>query len=130
MKKVLLRYMPVALAVMAIGTAVQSPAQTGDAAAGAQVFATCRSCHTLGTGERNGIGPNLHGLFGRQAGSAPGYNYSAALKAANVRWDAKALDTFLTAPSKMVPGTRMVMHVNDPARRAALLAYLKAETSK
>lgn len=128
--KVMLRIIPVALAMVAAGSAVQAPAQGTGAAAGAQVFASCRSCHTLGAGERNGIGPNLHGLFGRQAGSAAGYNYTAALKAANVRWDDKTLDTFLTAPSKMVPGTRMVMHVDDPTRRAALLAYLKAETSK
>lgn len=128
--KVLLRLMPVALAVIAVGTAVRLPAQATDSAAGAQAFASCRSCHTLAAGERNGIGPNLHGLFGRQAGSATGYNYSAALKAASIRWDDRSLDSFLSGPSKLLPGTRMVMRVDDPARRAALIAYLKAETAK
>jgi cytochrome c len=130
MKNVVLRLMPIAFAVTVASMATQLPAQGSDAAAGAQAFAACRSCHTLGAGERNGIGPNLHGLFGRQSGSAAGYNYSAALKAASIRWDEKSLDTFLAGPSKVVPGTRMVMRVDDPARRAALIGYLKAETSK
>ena len=45
-----------------------------------------------------------------------------------IRWDEKSLDEYLAAPTKKVPGTRMVVKVADPARRAALIAYLKAET--
>ncbi len=74
------------------------------------------------------MGPNLNKLFGRKAGSAPGFNYSPALKASGIVWDAKTLDQYLAAPTTKVPGTRMVMKVGDPARRAALIAYLKAET--
>jgi cytochrome c len=128
--KGLVRFASVVVAVMAAGMAVQLPAQNAAPATGAQAFASCRSCHTLGADQQNGIGPNLHGLFGRKAAGAPDYNYSAALKASGLRWDEKTLNTFLTAPSKMVPGTRMVMHVDDPVRRAALIAYLKAETAK
>ena len=77
------------------------------------------------------MGPNLNGLFGRKAGAAPGFkNYSPALKASGIVWDAKSLDQYLAAPTTKVPGTRMVMKVADPARRAALIAYLKAETTK
>ncbi len=74
------------------------------------------------------MGPNLHGLFGRKAGAVKGFAYSPALKASGLVWNAKTLDQYLAAPTATVPGTRMVMKVGDPARRAALIAYLKAET--
>ena len=61
-------------------------------------------------------------------GTSPGFNYSPALKSSGIVWDAKTLDQYLAAPTVKVPGTRMVMKVSDPARRAALIAYLKAET--
>ena len=97
---------------------------------GAQAFASCRACHTLQANGKSMMGPNLHKLFGRKAGTVSGYNYSPALKASGIVWDAKSLDQFLTSPTANVPGTRMVVKLADPAKRAALIAYLRAETSK
>lgn len=114
----------VAMAAIAGPSVAQSPS------AGERSFVMCKSCHTLEKGGRNGIGPNLNGLFGRTAGTAPGYRYSAAMKKSGIVWDEKTLDQFLAAPTKMIPGTRMPISVSDPAKRAALIDYLKSATAK
>lgn len=116
-----------AIAAM-LGIAVPSTAQNQPS--GERTFSMCKACHTVGKGDRNGIGPNLAGLFGRTAGSVPGYNYSSAMKKSGIRWDDKTLEEFLAAPTKKVPGTKMPISVADPAKRAALIAYLKSATAK
>ncbi len=129
--KSLIALLPVA-AILCVSALVVSPVVVASPVQdkGAQTFATCRACHSLQAGAKSAMGPNLYRLFGRKAGSAPGFAYSPALKASNLVWDAKTLDQYLAAPTKKVPGTRMVIKVDDPTRRAALIAYLKAETSK
>ena len=82
----------------------------------------CASCH--GAPDRpSTLAPNLTGVVGRKAASTA-FNYSAALKASGLTWNRANLDRFLTAPARMVPGTRMVIGVTDPAQRAALLDHL------
>ena len=75
------------------------------------------------------MGPTLHGLFGRKAGTAPGYKCSAALQRSGIVWDDATLDKYLTNPRGLVPGGKMSLpRIADGAKRAALIAYLKAAT--
>lgn len=97
----------------------------GDATHGKTVFARCAACHSMDRRKKM-IGPSLAGVFGRKAGSLGGYAFSEAMKKYAKVWDVKAMDAFVTAPSKTVPGTRMVFPgLSNPADRADLLAYLR-----
>ena len=103
---------------------MSSQAQTAPAAAPA--FNACRACHSVQPGGKSGLGPNLVGVVGRTAGTLAGFNYSPALKASKLKWDEKALDEYLAAPTKKVPGSRMPISTPDPAKRAAIITYLKS----
>lgn len=96
---------------------------TADAAPAA--FAQCRACHSGKPGE-NLVGPSLAGVYNRKAGTVAGYPYSDALKNSGITWNDAALDTWLTNPSKDVPGTRMTFAgYADPAQRKQVIDYLK-----
>jgi cytochrome c len=113
------------IAGLASGSAL---AQAGDVAKGKTVFARCALCHDVKAGGPKKMGPSLAGLFGRTSGTVAGFTYSPAMKKANIRWDAKSLDAFVTKPSALVPGNRMAFAgVPNPVDRANLIAYLKAE---
>ena len=97
------------LAVMVLGSS--SALAAGDVVAGKQVFATtCGACHSTEPGA-NKIGPSLARIFGSKSGAVPGYDFSAALKAANITWDETALDKFLQNPAADVHGTTMFISV-------------------
>lgn len=116
-------------AVMAIGL-MTSAAQAGDAAAGKKVFNKCRSCHTLEEGGKNRVGPNLHGIMGRAAGSADGFKFSAAMKESGIVWDETTLGEFLTKPKAVIPKTKMAFPgIKKPEQLENLIAYLIEQTS-
>ena len=95
-----------------------------DAAQGKQVFEKrCTGCHSL---ERNKVGPNLTGVYGRQAGTAPGFNYSPALKSAHFVWDEQRLEKWLTDTDSLVEDNNMDFHVPKADERAAVISYLKS----
>jgi cytochrome c len=118
--------------VCLIGIAVAGPLSAEPEARliaqGQRQFLRCASCHAIEAGQPTRIGPNLHGVVGRKAGSLPGYAYSPAMKAQDFAWTEVKLDQWLTRPSAVVPGTAMAFEGLPRAEdRAALIAYLSSK---
>ncbi|WP_404480656.1 c-type cytochrome [Novosphingobium sp. BL-52-GroH] len=109
---------------------VEALQKVADADAGARKFRTCAACHTIGKGYQDRGGPNLYGIFGRPPGqNSARYGYTAALRGAGGRWDARRLDAWLADPARVVPGTTMQFPgVPDPLDRADLIAYLRSQS--
>lgn len=108
--------------------AVTYASLTGDAAKGEKVFLQCKACHVVDPG-KNMVGPSLHALVGRAAGQIPGYSYSAANKNSGFTWTEEQLYTYLEAPQKVIPGTKMAFAgLKKPQDRADVIAYLKTQS--
>jgi cytochrome c len=102
------------------------PAAQGDAATGAKLFVQCRACHTVNVGGRDGVGPNLAGVMGKNAAARTTYTYSAALRNSKIRWTKDSMDNFLKRPSAAVPGNKMGFGgMANPKARADMIAYLE-----
>jgi cytochrome c len=95
---------------------------TGDANRGETLYEACQDCHSL---DKNDVGPRHRGVFGRKAASLPDYDYSDALKSANIVWNEETLDKWLTDPQAVAPGAKMFFHLDNPQDRADVIAYLK-----
>lgn len=94
---------------------------------GAELWGKCRACHTLEPNGRNIVGPRLHGMFGRRAGSLPDYRYSDAMKQSGLIWTEQTLDAYLAATQDFMPGTKMYGGLAIPQDRADLIAWLKQQ---
>jgi len=105
-------------------------AQSGEASRGQRVFNTqCKTCHTVEKGGAQPVGPNLNGLFGRKAGTLPGFEFSDAMKASGIVWDEATLAEYVRDPKAKVPAGKMAfVGVKNPAQLADLIAFLKEAT--
>jgi cytochrome c len=109
------------MTVLAVGAARAD----GDPKRGAKVFEECRACHSLERGV-NGVGPDLHGVFGRRAGESAEFRYSPALKRSGITWTPQTLDAYVADPQKAVPANRMPYSgIPDARDRADLIAYMQ-----
>lgn len=125
-----------AIAFSAVSAAAVPAPVGADPGAGERVFAQCKACHRLEAG-KNAVGPSLHSVFGRRAGTAPNFNYSADMKAAGERglvWSEHALLAYIEHPQEFIGKivgkdralTRMMFPgLPDQEQRENLLAYLK-----
>ncbi len=104
--------------------------QSADLDNGEAKFALCKSCHTTAPEGPDMTGPNLNGVFGRRAGTEPGFAYSDALKISKITWDAATIDKWISNPRADVPGTKMTyLGLENPKDRIDLIAYLKLVTT-
>src|SRR6516162_10498340 len=101
----------------------------GNATRGQRVFGACAACHSLQP-DQSMTGPSLAELWNRKAGSLASFSrYSPALKSANIVWNDKTLDDWITNPQHLVPGNEMTFDgIKDAPQRADLLAFLKQAT--
>lgn len=116
-----------ALALLSADASAQDERDTRD---GKLAFnSSCRTCHSMNEGD-NRLGPSLHDIVGRDAGSEE-YGYSPAMKASGVVWDAETLDRFIQNPESVVSGNNMKPYggISDAATRESIVGYLSGESS-
>lgn len=116
-----------ALSIAAAGATLGAAADPAALRRGEQVYERCVACHSI---EGNRTGPQHCGLFGRRAGTAPGFDgYSQAMRDSKIVWNERTLDAFLQDPTKTVAGTTMgYAGVKDARDRADLIAWLREAT--
>jgi cytochrome c len=119
-----------AVVALIVGLSTNASAQSGDATRGQRVFnLQCRACHTLEKGGAQTAGPNLHGVFGRKAGTAEGFQFSEAMIKSGIVWDDTTMAEYNRDPKGKVPGTKMVFNgVKQAGQLADLVAFLKQAT--
>jgi cytochrome c len=106
---------------------------TADLAAGEAAFARCQACHDAHQGGADKIGPNLWGVVGGPVEHRAGFAYSDAMtkhKAETSTWGYDQINSFITAPAKYVPGTKMSFAgIRDTQTRINLIAWLRTQGS-
>lgn len=108
-------------------TAAPAAQLAADPARGKRLSFTCYTCHYVGKNLPHHTGPNLYGMFGRKAGTAPGYAYSEAIKKSGITWTPEELDRWLADPKGYLPGSKMVfIGVPNAQDRRDIIAYLQS----
>ena len=95
-----------------------------------QFMRKCSICHALDAGNSRKAGPNLNGVFGRLAGTVPGYRYSDTLDGSDIVWNEESIDAlFDLGPDNYIPGSKMPMQqIAAPEDRRDLIDFLRVAT--
>lgn len=102
----------------------QASAIASEVELGRKVYAACLACHAADA--PGPVGPVLRGVFGRKAGTLPGFRFSRALKNSKIVWNVGTLDAFLADPQAAVPGNLMPYPgLPDGSARRDLIAFLR-----
>jgi len=97
-----------------------------DVEKGQNAFKKCLPCHNIGPGAKNKIGPELNGLDGRKAGTAPDFSYSDANKNSGLVWNEATFKEYIKDPRAKIPGTKMIFAgIKNEQEINDLWAYLK-----
>ena len=106
-------------------------ALAADVDAGKKIFRKCKACHTLKAGGKSAIGPNLHGVVGRNAATVDGFKYSKAMKESGLVWDEETLTGYLTKPKEFLPGNKMPFPgLKKPEQIENVIAYIIEKLNK
>lgn len=118
-------------APLAVPASIEDLIKVADIAKGQKIFKKCAACHSVEKGAPNKIGPNLHTVVNRTKASAPGFQYSEAMKGKGGNWNVEDINHFITKPKDFVPGTKMAfMGLAKEQDRANVIAYLISEGKK
>lgn len=116
----------ISIFIISIGLLTTANAQ--DVKSGGKIFKKCKTCHTVGDGAKNRVGPKLNDIIGRTAGTVEGYKYSLAMIKAGVdsiKWDEANLDAYLMKPKDFIPKTKMSFSgLKKETDRKDVIAYL------
>ena len=96
-----------------------------------QFMRKCSICHALTPPPSRKAGPTLYGLFGRQAGTVPGYAYSEILDGSGIVWNDTTIDAlFDLGPDHYIPGSKMPMQrITAAEDRQDMIDYLRRATA-
>ena len=96
---------------------------------GQMLYLQCKACHDVEAGLPHKVGPNLHGIFGRRAGTAAGFKYTDAMVKSGIVWTPESMDAWLRQPGAMAQGNGMaVPGIVNEDDRASLVAWLLANS--
>ena len=112
-----------------VAVTLTSPALADcDVETGRKQYNKCVACHSLEPHVQL-MGPSLHGLIDRKAGSLKRFAYSLAMEEAGFEWSEESLDAFLANPAELVPGNSMPFGgIRNPSQRASLICYIQSTT--